>query len=129
MDLFKGIRELENNNVFIYFSYDHYKNGTNCSFSIEFRDIGEQTGWFGDNHEFGDVADVFKTAVEFAKYLSNDQDLLTAYFSTVPETISSEGQREWEIRQSARKRIDEFLYSIAEKGWKWLEKFNELKNE
>ena len=63
---------LEENGVFIYYSYDHYQDGTNCNFSIEFRDYKQQTGWYGDNHEFGNVKEIMIFSRKLALwYLEN----------------------------------------------------------
>lgn len=63
---------LEQNGVFIHYSYDHYKDGTNCNFSIEFTNQNTQTGWYGDNHEFGEVKDVMLFSIKLAFwYLDN----------------------------------------------------------
>ncbi len=63
---------LEQNGVFIHYNYDHYTDGTNCNFSIEFTNQKTQTGWYGDNHEFGGVKDVMLFSIKLALwYLSN----------------------------------------------------------
>jgi len=63
---------LEENNVFIHYSYDHYNNGTNCNFSIEFRNKNVSTGWYGDNHEYGNVRQVMIFSIKLAIwYLDN----------------------------------------------------------
>jgi hypothetical protein len=63
---------LEENGVFIYYSYDHYQDETNCNFSIEFRDYKQQTGWYGDNHEFGNVKEIMIFSRKLALwYLDN----------------------------------------------------------
>jgi hypothetical protein len=63
---------LEQNGVFIHYNYDHYTDGTNCNFSIEFTNQKTQTGWYGDNHEFGEVKDVMLFSIKLALwYLDN----------------------------------------------------------
>jgi hypothetical protein len=63
---------LEQNGVFIHYSYDHYVDGTNCNFSIEFTNQRQQTCWYGDNHEYGNVNEVMNFARKLAVwYLDN----------------------------------------------------------
>lgn len=65
-------KELEEQGVFIHYSPEHYNDGSNLNFSIEFRNHKTQTGWYNDNHEFGDVLDTMISAVLLAKwYLEN----------------------------------------------------------
>lgn len=47
---------LEKYGVFIHYSPDHYEDGSNMLFSIEFTNQKVQTGWYNDNHEFGGVS-------------------------------------------------------------------------
>lgn len=92
----EAIRKLESLGVFIHLSYDHYKDGSNCSFSIEFTkqeaypEKHLQTGWYGDNHEFGDTADCIECAIRFANWLLEDSNLYW-YFYNVKETVTKEG--------------------------------------
>jgi len=102
MDLIKEIRTLESLGVFIHLSYDHYTDGTNCNWSIEFIKTNNQTMWFGDNHEFGDTVDCLIIAIKFANWLLYD-DNLEWYFYNVKETITPEGHAAWVKNNNYRK--------------------------
>jgi hypothetical protein len=58
--------DLENKNVFIHYGIEHYNDGCNLLFSIEFRDYGQQTCWFNDNHEFGNIEQTMRSSIELA---------------------------------------------------------------
>lgn len=47
---------IEKYGVFIHYSPEHYEDGSNMLFSIEFTNQKVQTGWYNDNHEFGGVS-------------------------------------------------------------------------
>ena len=65
-------RELEEQGVFIHYIPEHYNDGSNYNFSIEFRNHKTRTGWYNDNHEFGDVVKTMTSSVLLAKwYLEN----------------------------------------------------------
>jgi len=65
-------KELEENGVYIHYIPEHYNDGTNLNFSIEFRKYKTQTGWYNDNHEFGDVLETMTSSILLAKwYLEN----------------------------------------------------------
>ena len=65
-------KELEEQGVYIHYIPEHYNDGTNLNFSIEFRKYKTQTGWYNDNHEFGDVLDTMTSSILLAKwYLEN----------------------------------------------------------
>lgn len=95
MDLIKELGELESKGVFIHLSYDHYKDGTNCNFSIEFTKTDNQTYWYGDNHEFGNVPQVLVAAVKLAKWFLEDEDRIKFFFISVAETVTEEGRANW----------------------------------
>jgi len=61
-------KKLEENGVFIHYIPEHYSNGTNLCFSIEFRNYNTQTGWHNDNHEFGDVTETIKKSLMLAEW-------------------------------------------------------------
>jgi hypothetical protein len=63
LDTFKT---LEENGVYIHYATEHYKDGSNLCFSIEFRNQGTQTGWYNDNHEFGDVTETMEKSLKLA---------------------------------------------------------------
>lgn len=77
MNVRKEINRLESKNVFVHTGYEHYANGSNLLFSIEFRDHKKQTGWYNDNHEFGDGGDAIVAAIELSKWFLEDVDRIT----------------------------------------------------
>jgi hypothetical protein len=84
INIYEEIKKLKEKNVYIFFDHDFYKGGSNCNFSIAFRDIEKQTGWFGDNHEFGDVEDVMVAAIKLANFLLSEPEYIKAFFSNLP---------------------------------------------
>ena len=73
MNIRKELNRLEKKGVFIHTRYEHYGDGSNLCFSIEFKNYKEQTGWYNDNHEFGDGGDTFKSAIKLAKWFLKDK--------------------------------------------------------
>lgn len=70
-------KKLEDNGVFIHYNYEHYNDGTNLCFSIEFKNHNTQTGWYNDNHEFGDVVTTIKKSLMMAEwYLQCEKRIL-----------------------------------------------------
>ena len=65
-------RELEEKGVYIHYLPEHYNDGSNLNFSIEFRKHKTQTGWYNDNHEFGDVSDTMYKSLQLAKWYLED---------------------------------------------------------
>ena len=63
IDIYK---KLEDNNIFIYYRYEHYQNGTNCLFQIEFKDKDYITMTYGDNGEFGNVGETMLFSIDLA---------------------------------------------------------------
>lgn len=59
-------KTLEENGVYIHYIPEHYGDGTNLNFSIEFRKHKTQTGWYNDNHEFGDVYETMTKSLKLA---------------------------------------------------------------
>jgi len=65
-------KTLEDNGVYIHYVPEHYNDGSNLNFSIEFTKYKTQTGWYNDDHEFGDVLDTMTSSILLAKwYLEN----------------------------------------------------------
>jgi hypothetical protein len=81
--------ELEKRNVYINYSVEHYGDVCNLNFSIEFRDYEHaQTGWYNDNHEFGDVADAMEASIHIAKwYLEKPERIKMINSAYTPEYI------------------------------------------
>lgn len=65
-------RTLEENGVYIHYSPEHYADGTNLNFSIEFKNQKTQTGWYNDNHEFGDVYETMYKSIHIAQWYLKD---------------------------------------------------------
>ena len=61
-------KELEEKGVYIHYVAEHYKDGSNLNFSIEFKNQGTQTGWYNDDHEFGDVYETMIKSLKLAKW-------------------------------------------------------------
>jgi hypothetical protein len=59
---------LEKRGAFIHYSAEHYKDGSNLCFSIEFLRNGGRvgTGWYNDNHEFGNVKETMEASAKLA---------------------------------------------------------------
>lgn len=64
---------LEQAGIFIHLDYEHYDDGTNCLFQIEFRNKKIRTGQYGDNHEFGNTVETINAAIHLAKWYSTDE--------------------------------------------------------
>jgi hypothetical protein len=65
-------KTLEDNGVYIHYAPEHYKDGSNLSFSIEFTKQKTQTGWYNDDHEFGDVYDTKVKSIKLALWYLED---------------------------------------------------------
>lgn len=69
LDEYKKLEEL---GVYFHYSPEHYGNGSNLNFSIEFKNYDTQTGWHNDNHDFGDVYNTMIKSIQLAYwYLEN----------------------------------------------------------
>lgn len=65
-------KQLEENGVYIHYIAEHYKDGSNLNFSIEFKNQKTQTGWYNDNHEFGDVYETIVSSMKIAMWYLED---------------------------------------------------------
>jgi len=65
-------KTLEDNGVYIHYVPEHYMDGSNLSFSIEFTKQKTQTGWYNDDHEFGDVYDTKVRSIKLAQWYLED---------------------------------------------------------
>ena len=65
-------KTLEDNGVYIHYAPEHYMDGSNLSFSIEFTKQKTQTGWYNDDHEFGDVYDTTVKSLKLAQWYLED---------------------------------------------------------
>ena len=65
-------KTLEDNGVYIHYVPEHYKDGSNLNFSIEFTKYKTQTGWYNDDHEFGDVQDTKVKSIKLALWYLED---------------------------------------------------------
>jgi hypothetical protein len=67
-----SLKTLEDNGVYIHYVPEHYKDGSNLNFSIEFTKYKTQTGWYNDDHEFGDVYDTTVKSLKLAQWYLED---------------------------------------------------------
>jgi hypothetical protein len=67
-----SLKTLEDNGVYIHYVPEHYNNGSNLNFSIEFTKYKTQTGWYNDDHEFGDVYDTKVRSIKLAQWYLED---------------------------------------------------------
>ena len=65
-------KTLEDNGVYIHYVPEHYNDGSNLNFSIEFTKYKTQTGWYNDDHEFGDVYDTTVKSINLALWYLED---------------------------------------------------------
>jgi hypothetical protein len=65
-------KTLEENGVYIHYAPEHYSDGSNLSFSIEFTKQKIQTGWYNDDHEFGDAYDTKVSSIKLAQWYLED---------------------------------------------------------
>ena len=65
-------KTLEDNGVYIHYVPEHYNNGSNLNFSIEFTKYKTQTGWYNDDHEFGNVYDTKVKSIKLAQWYLED---------------------------------------------------------
>ena len=82
-------KTLEDNGVYIHYVHEHYTDGVNLNFSIEFKKHNTQTGWYNDNHEFGDVYDTMNKSVLLSLWYLEDPkriDLINSGYNN-PEYI------------------------------------------
>lgn len=82
-------KELEENGVYIHYIPEHYTDGSNLNFSIEFKNQNTQTGWYNDNHEFGGVYETTYKSVHIAQWYLKDPkriDLIDSGYNN-PEYI------------------------------------------
>jgi hypothetical protein len=70
--ILKSHKILEDNGVYIHYTPEHYNDGSNLSFSIEFTKQKTQTGWYNDDHEFGDVYDTTVKSLKLAQWYLED---------------------------------------------------------
>lgn len=74
--------DLESKGVYIHFSAEHYTNGSNLLFSIDFQKSEDRTsrvgtGWYNDNHEFGGVKTTMEAAVKIAQWYLDKPDRIS----------------------------------------------------
>lgn len=111
MDFLQQIKDLASKGITIDFQHDHYPNGINCNWSIRFTVQHEEikiddeillpasterrgTMWHGDNHEFGDPHESMQAAVKLAYFMSENADVMEAYYNRFPTMDEhSEGRR------------------------------------
>ena len=99
-------KELEDAGVYIHYNPEHYNDGTNLNFSIEFRKQNTQTGWYNDNHEFGDVYETMYKSIHLAQWYLKDPkriELINSGYNN-PEYITYKDE------------LHEFVINMNKKG-------------
>jgi len=64
--------KLEESGIFIHYTHEHYNDGINLCFSIEFKNQNTQTGWYNDNHEFGGIGETMYKSIQLALWYLED---------------------------------------------------------
>jgi len=137
VNFLEEIKELEKKGVFINFSHDHYKSGSNCNFSITLVEDGKVkhgTSWHGDNHEYGDTHENMEAAVKMAKWIFEDKDRVYDYFTWANETVTKEGKERWDIHRKTRQALADYMYEnhapykkSCDDGKKFMEEYEKRK--
>ena len=117
MNLSEEIRSLEAQGVFIHVGHDHYKDGSNCNWALQFMDVEPgnkkrqiyHTSWYGDNHEFGDTVDCYLAAFRLAKFLLEGDNAKWFFFS-VKETVTDQGMKDYLKSMEVREKADEIFW-------------------
>ncbi len=113
MDLIKQIRDFEAKGVFIHLNHEHYSNGSNCNWAIELLDENRQrkyhSGWYGDNHEFGDTIGCYEAAFRLANFLLEGDNLKWYDLHNI-ETVTKEGHANWVKHIDMRKQGDIIVF-------------------
>lgn len=132
MDFIEQINDLRSKGVTIDFSNEWYTTGINCNWSVTFHNYlypakpGDKTdafssrtrqwktGWYGDNHEYGEVAESMKAAVKFAYFMLENEEVLKMYFSNF----------KWDYPnyQELEKKLQDFFNTIITEEYKELDK-------
>lgn len=91
--------ELESKGVYIHFSPEHYKDGSNLCFSIDFQKGEDRTsrvgtGWYNDNHEFGGVKTTMEAAVKLAQWYLENPDRINLINSGYHDPVYIEYSKE-----------------------------------
>lgn len=134
MNFLKEVEELAKKGVFINYGNEHYKDGSNCNFQVEFVEDGEKkyaTAWWGDNHEFGDVHEAMKASVMMAKWLAEDEERKYNYFTCARETVSEDGHERWKLHRKTNQELMDYMYEnhppykkSSDDGKKFMEEYS-----
>lgn len=112
MNFLEEITNLGKQGIYINYSNEYYKNGSNCNFNIEFIENGQMqyaTAWFGDNHEFGDVNQAMEASIKMAKWFLIDNNK-EKYFQEVKETVTKKGYDAYMEVREANQELFQYLY-------------------
>lgn len=74
MSFKKDINILKKYGVHIHYDTEVYDDEINLLFSIEFKNQNTQTGWYNDNHEFGNDYYSKNTSIELAYWYLEDKN-------------------------------------------------------
>lgn len=112
-DLAQQIRDLEAKGVYMHVGHEHYKDGTNCIWALEFLDENRErkyhTSWYGDNHEFGDTVGCYEAGIRLAKFLLEGDNAYWFFFD-VHETVTEQGHKNWLKNRDVNALADEVVY-------------------
>jgi len=116
MDLSKEIRDLEARGVYINIDFDHYKDGSNCNWSLDIlnlktREVKHRTGSYGDNHEFGDTIECYEAAITFGNWLLEGANAEWFFFNVV-ETTTPEGYWDYMTHTLIRELGNQILLGL-----------------
>ena len=114
VDTFKyltAIQYLEDRGVTIDYSHEHYKDGSNCNFQIDFGD-GRITYLYGDNHEYGNTVQVKVASVKLAMHLLCTEGQLDLHFKPIRESKTKTFKEQWVAKRDYEIKLDEFMETL-----------------
>lgn len=109
------------NGITIKYFIQHYKDGSNLNFAFHWKELDEEfhTGWYGDNHEWGDPERVVGVTKRMAEELSKVPEfIISDYFDgrNIPGT--EKGLKMLEKRRAAEDVIRGIIYKYTTKEFK-----------
>jgi len=112
MDIYKEIKKLREQNVFITFIPEYYDDGVNYNFQIRFFEDKFTTMSYGDNHEYGEVEDVIVASIKFANFMLSKPEYLKYYFFRFDDSKSrEENTKEYLYSNKIKEEIHSFIYT------------------
>ena len=110
----KTIQFLEDKGVTISYVHDRYKTGINCNFQIRFAN-GKGTYQYGDNHEFGNIAQTMVASVKLATKMVTDEEFMYWYFAEYSDVSKHEEISCNDFYLKKRKKlepINDYIFSL-----------------